>query len=314
MSDETASDAPATDAAAMNAPGRAAPAKPLIRALRKDADLLADILTTPASSDDVHLWWLGQSGYVLRHKHDLAAIDPYLSDSLTDKYASTDKPHVRMTERVMPPEFLVHAGVRVVTASHQHTDHLDMDTLTPLLDAAPWVHIVAPEAWRQLAAERALVAPDDIIGMNDGTTETIGGFTFTGVASAHEQLETDDQGRHKYLGYVIRAGRWTIYHSGDTMLYDGMAEKLRPHKIDIALLPINGRAPERKVAGNLSGKEAAWLAKEIGARVVIPNHYDMFEFNTASPQEFVAECERLGQRCKVLRAGERFSSSELSEK
>ena len=50
----------------------------------------------------------------------------------------------------------------------------------------------------------------------------------------------------------------------------------------VALLPINGSAPERRVAGNLNGVEAATLAHAIGARMVIPCHYEMFAFNTAS--------------------------------
>jgi hypothetical protein len=33
----------------------------------------------------------------------------------------------------------------------------------------------------------------------------------------------------------------------------------------------------------------------------------MFEFNTATPDEFVAECERLGQPYRVLQQGERWS-------
>jgi len=37
----------------------------------------------------------------------------------------------------------------------------------------------------------------------------------------------------------------------------------------------------------------------------------MFAFNTASPEAFVAEARRLGQRCRVLRAGERWTSAEL---
>jgi L-ascorbate metabolism protein UlaG (beta-lactamase superfamily) len=78
--------------------------------------------------------------------------------------------------------------------------------------------------------------------------------------------------------------------------------------VDVALLPINGHAPERRVAGNLDGRDAAFLANDIGAKVVIPCHYEMFEFNTASPQEFMTECERLGQPYKVLRAGERWST------
>ena len=68
----------------------------------------------------------------------------------------------------------------------------------------------------------------------------------------------------------------------------------------------------RHVAGNLSGTEAAKLSKEIGARIVIPCHFDMFEFNTASPDEFVQACEKLGQRYRVLRAGERWTTAELT--
>jgi len=37
----------------------------------------------------------------------------------------------------------------------------------------------------------------------------------------------------------------------------------------------------------------------------------MFQFNTASPDEFVRECRKIGQNYRVLRAGERFSSSEI---
>jgi L-ascorbate metabolism protein UlaG (beta-lactamase superfamily) len=48
------------------------------------------------------------------------------------------------------------------------------------------------------------------------------------------------------------------------------------------------------VAGNLDGREAAALAKQIGARIVIPCHDEMFEFNTAPPAEFVAEAQRFG--------------------
>jgi L-ascorbate metabolism protein UlaG (beta-lactamase superfamily) len=62
----------------------------------------------------------------------------------------------------------------------------------------------------------------------------------------------------------------------------------------------------------LSGVEAARLAKEVGISIVIPCHFDMFEFNTASPDEFVRTCEKLGQRYRVLRSGERWSTKELA--
>jgi L-ascorbate metabolism protein UlaG (beta-lactamase superfamily) len=90
-----------------------------------------------------------------------------------------------------------------------------------------------------------------------------------------------------------------------------MEELLRPFRVDLALLPINGRGPERRVAGNLWGREAAALARDIGGRMVIPCHYEMFAFNTASPDEFVAACRELGQAHCVLQAGDRWSSAGL---
>jgi L-ascorbate metabolism protein UlaG (beta-lactamase superfamily) len=274
-------------------------------ALADDA-FLADVAQVRQQRDRLHLWWLGQSGFLIAHDGHCALLDPYLSDSLTHKYAATDKPHVRMTRRVIDPRRL--NFVSVVSSSHNHTDHLDAETIRPLLEVNPDVQIVIPEANREFVAKRLNVAPMLPIGVDDGLTVSAGGFTFTGVPAAHETVERDDEGRCRFLGYILRAGRWTIYHSGDTVLYDGMVDRLRQFEIDIALLPINGRAPERRVAGNLSGTEAAALAHDISAKVVIPCHYEMFEFNTASPAPFVAECDRLGQPHQVLKAGERRSA------
>src|SRR5262249_41410357 len=126
--------------------------------------------------------------------------------------------------------------------------------------------------------------------------------------------ERDDAGRHCFLGYVVEAGPWRLYHSGDTVLYPGMEQGLKRWPIDVALLPINGDRPERRVAGNLDGAQAARLAHDIGAGVVIPCHYEMFEFNTASPDEFRRSAAALGQPCQILRAGERWRSPNPSKK
>ncbi|MGB8167800.1 MAG: MBL fold metallo-hydrolase [Chthoniobacteraceae bacterium] len=278
----------------------------MIEPLLADDALLAD-LDRPLGKSELRLWWLGQSGFLIRAGGRRLVLDPYLSDSLTVKYATTDKPHVRMTRRVIAPERLT--GVDVITSSHNHTDHLDADTLRPLLAANSTAALVIPEANRAFVAARLALQGADLRGLDDGGRIEIAGIEINGVAAAHNDLDRDEAGRHRFLGYVIRAADWTIYHSGDTLLYPGMVEKLRQlGPIDVALLPINGNLPERRVAGNLDGAEAARLAHEIGARLVIPCHYEMFAFNTADPRDqFVPECERLGQSCRRLRAGEGWS-------
>lgn len=267
-------------------------------AYAKDEALLADINGTR----DTAVWWLGQSGFLLHWQGHYLLFDPYLSESLSEKYAESDKPHTRMTELVIDPAWL--DMIEVVTSTHNHTDHLDAQTLRPLRRANPELRMVIPEANRNFVASRLTCDPKWPVGLNDGEERQIGPFTFYGVASAHEQLDLTPAGLYPYLGYVVKAGSLTVYHPGDTVLYDGLVEKLRPFEIDIAMLPINGTLPERRVSGNLWGREAAWLAKEVGAKLVIPCHYDMFEFNSESPEEFVADCERLGQRYHVLQNGE----------
>ncbi|MCH7725694.1 MAG: MBL fold metallo-hydrolase, partial [Planctomycetes bacterium] len=233
----------------------------LIEPKMKDDDLLSDIQAAKSLRDHFHLWWLGQSGFLIQWQGHHLLLDPYLSDSLTKKYAQTDKPHVRMTELVIDPRRL--DFVDVVTSSHNHTDHLDGETLIPLLDVNPQLIVLVPEANRLFVADRLDVPPDRLTTVDDGGLVNAGEFTIHAVPAAHEDVERDENGRCRFLGYVIQFGEWTVYHSGDTVRYTGMAERLCQWSIDVALLPINGHAPERRVPGNLWGREAAELARDI---------------------------------------------------
>ncbi len=233
----------------------------------------------------LHLWWLGQSGFLVKLDDRYLLLDPYLSDSLTEKYAGTATPHVRMTRRVVDPARL--SFVDVVTASHGHTDHLDPVTLRTL---RPRVLVCPPEL-RALAFERAGLVPRTV---DIDETITIAGFELTAVPAEHEVPGGA-------VGFVVRCGPWTLYHAGDTTAYPGLAERLRPFAPDIAILPING------MLGNMDGRDAARLAKEARAALAVPCHFEMFEFNTASPDEFEEACASLQQPYRVLGGGERLT-------
>lgn len=282
-------------------------ASELIRPVRSGDDLRKEIrhakATGTAGSFDV--WWLGQSGFLIQWNSKCLLLDPYLSDSLTVKYAGTEKPHVRLSELVIRPYLL--DCIDIVTSSHNHTDHLDGETLIPLLEVTPGISFLIPEANRDFVAARVKCSRDFPIGLSDGERVEIKDFTFHGIPSAHNTIERDERGRCRYMGFVIQFGNRTLYHSGDTLRYDGLADLLKPFRVDAAFLPINGNDPARGVAGNMTPEEAARLGRDIGAKYVIPHHYDMFAFNTADPADFARAALRYDQPHAVLKLGERWS-------
>lgn len=282
----------------------------MICAFQKDDALLADIGSAPCVEDVLQVWWLGQSGFLVQWRGERMLFDPYLSDSLTNKYASTDKPHVRMSERCIAPERLT--KITRVTASHVHTDHLDAETLVPLARSNPGCrlyhpHPICAEVKKRLGNTEVLCC-----GCGDHDFYDEGEWSIQGTVAKHNEVVRDEVGNSAYIGFLVRCGPFRIYHSGDTLWHDDIVKSCREFgPVDIAFLPINGNKPERRVAGNLNGTEAAALAKAIGAKLVIPCHYDMFEFNTESPEEFVKACERLNQPHRVLRIGEKLELKRL---
>jgi L-ascorbate metabolism protein UlaG (beta-lactamase superfamily) len=233
------------------------------------------------------LWWLGQSGYLLHHAGAWLCFDPYLSDSLTRKYAGTVKPHERIYPIVVPPAEL--SFVDVATSTHNHTDHLDAETLLAMRPR----HLVIAEANREFVATRLGCDPAWPTGLRPGEKKQIGPFLLETVPAKHEELTPAT------VGFIVHLdGGFTIYHSGDTLLYDDQVDHLQPYRIDLAILPINGKV------GNMNHKEAAWLAHAIRARLTIPCHYDMFGFNTADPADFVAAAQNHGVAHRVLALGE----------
>ena len=204
----------------------------MLKPLLQDDTFLDDVASARSddTSDAVNLWWLGQSGFLVQHRGRHLLFDPYLSDSLTRKYQDTDKPHVRMTERVVAPERL--SFVDVVTSTHNHTDHLDAETIMPIVRAAtaahrPPVSLVIPAANAEFAKSRLQAAPPEMVPMQAGQRLNVKGFEFTAVPAAHDLLATDEGGRNIYLGYIVQVGPIRIYHSGDTAVFDGMASMLK---------------------------------------------------------------------------------------
>jgi L-ascorbate 6-phosphate lactonase len=277
----------------------------MIEPVRQGAELVEEIEGTIPAPGTLSVWWLGQSGFLIKSRAGSLAIDLYLSEHLTKKYEYTDRPHIRMTRAPLRGGALRH--VDLVLVSHKHSDHLDPGTLPDLLTASPGAVLALPVAIRESAISLGLPA-DRLVGLDAGRGVERAGFRVRAIPSAHEGLDTDEAGRHLYLGYVIESEGLRLYHSGDSLAFDGLAGHLGPDRFDVLFLPINGRAPARGVPGNMSAAEAVELASRVRPRFVVPHHYDMFTFNTIPVAVFASEARRLpeGAEPRILRCAERW--------
>lgn len=275
----------------------------MIQPFKSGDALLAEIAGSRPEPGCLAVWWLGQSGFLIQSRNGILVIDPYLSEHLTLKYAGTAREHVRMTAAPFRGKEL--RGVDLVLGSHKHSDHIDPGTLPDLMEASPRATLAVPRALVDHAIHLGLPG-DRVVGLEAGDVFEKAGFRVRAIPSAHEGLDTDADGFHLYLGFVVEAEGRRVYHSGDSMRYEAMADWLGHDPFDAMFLPINGRNPSRGVPGNMSAAEAVDLASLVRPRYVVPHHFDMFTFNTVPVSEFAFEARRLpeGTAPVVLECGQ----------
>ncbi|MFN7924123.1 MAG: MBL fold metallo-hydrolase [Bryobacteraceae bacterium] len=247
------------------------------------------------------LWWLGHAGFALKYHAMTFYLDPHLSVG-----------DGRMMEPPLDPSRITHA--HMVLTSHAHSGHMDPGTLTALLAASARAKVVLPKS----AAEHARsigIGYDRMSSTDNGLRIE---YFFNGdyiriyaVPSAHPDLKYTPIGGYPYLGYLIRCGGCTIYHAGDCVPYEGLAERLKPYSVNVALLPINGNSGGNG-GGNFSIEEAAQLAEDIGAQWLVPMHYGTFARSNTDVNRFLDHMlfYRPAQRFKIFECGEGWTIPE----
>lgn len=273
-----------------------------LRYLRRDSSGLAWDAALPREIS-LRLRWLGQAGFLLEAAGARVLVDPYLSDSLAGKYRGKLYPHRRMAPPPARPEELGRIDLCICT--HGHGDHLDPGTLGPLAAAAPSCSFVVPSACLGLAEERGVPA-SRLLGADAFTPLRLGEVELHPIPAAHGELSIDGAGHHRFLGYALRLGGLTVYHSGDCVPYAGLAANLGPLGVDIGLLPVNGRKAELEAAGilgNFSLEEAEALASSLGFGLSLGHHFGMFDFNTIDVDAASLWLQRRGSPFRLAETG-----------
>jgi L-ascorbate 6-phosphate lactonase len=234
---------------------------------------------------------LGQSGFRFEAAGTVIYVDPYLSDSVAER----EGPHLR---RQIPipilPENVIDAHVVCIT--HAHPDHCDDATLLPLSTASPACCFVCPAEVAEHLVGALHIPPTRIVVATEAWIDLGSGVRVRAIPAAHPRIERDAQGNARCVGYLFESGGRRVYHSGDCSVDPEQVAILKGLlPIDVAFLPVNERNFYREqlgIIGNMSVREAFGFAADLGVRMVVPMHYDMFQPNAVYPDEIREVYER----------------------
>jgi L-ascorbate metabolism protein UlaG (beta-lactamase superfamily) len=268
----------------------------MLQPLKSGTELIREIDQTLTATPT--LWWLGHSGFIVRFANITFYVDPCFSDV------------PGRTRRMAAPlrgDEVRHADM--ILATHAHPGHLDAAAVGPMLEGSPRAKLVVPRS-AQEQAHAAGIPYDRMTTTDNGLRieyfkDNLYARIYA-VPSAHPHLDWTSARGYPYLGYLIRFGRWTIYHAGDCAAYPELGARLRPFNVNVALLPIG--------VNGFSVSEAAELAKEIGAVWLVPMHYGTFQEDGAEDRENEFVTHMLGhrpeQRFRVFQVGEGWTVPE----
>jgi len=233
----------------------------------------------------IQLTWLGQAGFSLKYENTLILIDPYLSDYLSKKYKGRLFPHIRLMRPPIRPDEIL--NINYVLCSHPHSDHMDPETITPISRNNPDCKFIVPAPEIAEAINRGIRKDQIILAYAHQIMELKSDIRIIPVPAKHEVFKTNNSNEHSFLGYIFNFGGKKVYHSGDSIPYDGLIQNLIDNEVEIALMPINGRDKYRLnngIAGNFKIDEVLNICREANIKILFVHHFGMFAYNTATKE------------------------------
>src|SRR6202041_2192184 len=169
----------------------------------------------------------------------------------------------------------------VVLVTHAPFDHLHRQSL----------RTIARQTRRETGSAPTLIVPHHvfdlvsdlgfkkIIEMEWWNKHREGALEITHVPSRHWGARVLKDSHRGYGGYVLRAGKHSVYHAGDTAYFNGFSEIGRRLSPELALLPIGAYNPPQFRNVHTSPADAMQAFLDLKSRWMVPMHYGTFRLS-----------------------------------
>jgi L-ascorbate metabolism protein UlaG (beta-lactamase superfamily) len=248
------------------------------------------------SNGQMGVTFVGHATFFLQIGGENVVIDPNFARWLF-VLKRLRKPGVKVGD--LPP-------IDLVLITHAHFDHLHRPSLRALVNqtkqwrgSAPT--IVVPEHVFDLVSDLGF---RDVVELNWWNSYRHRRVTVTHVPSRHWGARILRDAHRGYGGYVLRDGKHSVYHAGDTAYFSGFREigtRLSPQ---LALLPIGAYNPPSFRNVHASPADATRAFLDLNSRWMVPMHYGTFRLSHEPMDEPLQlldqEARRVGIRDRVL--------------
>ena len=258
-------------------------------------------LENPVRPDaELAVLWVGHATVLVQIGDRFVLTDPVFTDTVGQVSKRLVEPGIDAEN--LPP-------LDVVLVSHMHFDHQSLGSLER----------IEPKVRDLIVPQRGLVY---VPGFSFRTWELAtfeswerDGLRVTAVPVRHNGFRYGIDGdwmTTSYTGYVVEYAGRSVYFGGDTATTRGFrATAERFPSLDLAILPIAPIHPrEFMCRAHIDPEQAVQAFRELGARYLVPMHFDTFvnSFDEVgeAPRELtrVARASGVADRLVLLRIGE----------
>jgi N-acyl-phosphatidylethanolamine-hydrolysing phospholipase D len=238
------------------------------------------LLRANAGDGAPNVTWIGHATVLVQMDGATFLTDPIWSERASPVGFAGPK-------RAQPPGIALDAlpAIDFVLISHDHYDHLDVDTLRALALRSPATLFVAPLENAPTLREAGV---ENLVELDWGGSLEVAGLRVVCLPTQHWSGRSLFDRRVTLWGsFAVLGPQHRFYFAGDTGYFPGFTEIGAAYgPFDLAAMPIGAYAPaEMMHLWHMNPEEALQAARDVRAERVLPIHYGTFDLSDEEPDE-----------------------------